>query len=108
MYIQICKSYLGWLLCPAILSASTLVSVCGTESVCLCKLHILYMLFLKADIKGALIQSDSGINTIPNLIDPTAKSFNYTPLLRSAPCTEGEAQGNNLSPSLQNEKAATE
>lgn len=61
------------------------------------------MLFLKADIKGALIQSDSGINTIPNLIDPSTKSFNYTPRLRWAPRTEGEAQGNNLSPSLQNE-----
>lgn len=29
------------------------------------------MLFLEADTKGALIQSDRGVNTIPNLIDPS-------------------------------------
>lgn len=33
---------------------------------------------LKADIRGPLIQSDKGVNKIPNLIHPSQISFNYT------------------------------
>lgn len=35
-------------------------------------------LLLRADIKGPLIQSDKGVNRIPNLIQPSQTSFNYT------------------------------
>lgn len=71
---------------------------------------VLYLVFFKTDIKRPLIQSDRGINTIPNLIDPLTKSFNYTPPLSIAPCTPGKSsRGNNLFfPPLQNKKAITQ
>lgn len=66
------------------------------------------MLFLKADIKGPLIQSDRGINTIPNLIDP---SQNHSIMLCHRVWHRAQREkrgGNNLFLSLRNERAGTQ
>jgi len=52
---------------------SSRLAVCVCVCVCVYSWWVLYELFLKADMKGPLIQTDRGINTIPNLIDPSQK-----------------------------------